>query len=87
MLEAEFEERLEALEQKVEELSGQIAARKPEPEVESVLIPGAEYDFVPSVEEKVIFRGVARIVRFEKAPDDLGLSPREWELLSSEEDA
>ncbi len=86
MLEEEIEERLETLERKVEELITEVRKAKPERDEEVHLIPGAEYDFVPTIEEKVISRGVGRIVKIEKAPHDLGLSAREWELLSSDEE-
>ena len=87
MLEQEFEERLEVLEKKIEELTTEIKEANKNREEEVTLIPGAEYDFVPSAPEKVIARGVAKIIRVSKGPDDLGLSAREWELLSSDEDA
>jgi archaellum component FlaC len=86
MLEEHFEERLDALTKKVENLSNEVQTLKSEREEEVMLIPGAEYDFVPITPERVIARGVAKIVRVTKGPEDLGLSAWEWELLSADED-
>ena len=82
MLEHEFEERLEILEKKVEELCDE----KKDREEEATLIPGAEYDFVPSYKSKVIATGFAKIVGVRKASAELGLSQREWEQFSPDEE-
>ena len=84
MLEEDFDERLEALTKKAEELSAEVVSLKKERAEEVALIPGAEYDFVPSVEEEIVFQGVARIVRVEKMSHELGLSAKEWELLAED---
>ncbi len=86
MLEDQIEERLDYLTKKVEELSTEVEALKRDRDEEITLIPGAEYDFVPSYEPEVVGRGVARFVGFAKAPNDLGLSQREWELLTPDEE-
>jgi hypothetical protein len=86
MLEQEFEERLELLEKKVEELTTELSEVKNGRAEEPMLIPGAEYDFVPTVKDKVLFRGVGHIVRIEKASHELGLSAREWEMFSVDEE-
>ncbi|MBM3993503.1 MAG: hypothetical protein FJ303_05040 [Planctomycetes bacterium] len=86
MQEHEIEERLDVLEKKVEDLAAELQDVKNHGEEEPKLIPGAEFDFVPSAPQKVIARGVAKIIRVGKAPDDLGLSAREWELLSADGD-
>ena len=85
MLQEEIEEQLQSLTKQVEELRAEVETLKEQRPDEVALIPGAEYDFVPSVREKVIARGVAKIIRVEKAPTDLGLSPREWEQFSADE--
>jgi hypothetical protein len=86
MFEKALEERVEVLEKRVEELATELTDVKNEREEESGLIPGAEYDFVPSVEDTVIRRGVARFMGFVDAPNDLGLSPSEWAMISDNED-
>ena len=86
MLEDAIEERLDGLEKKVEELSNELHELKRERIDSPALTPGAEYDFVPSLPDRVIARGVAKIVRVGPAPNDLGLSPREWELYSIPEE-
>ncbi len=87
MLEEPIEERLEALTKKVEELSTEVETLKKEREEDADLIPEAEYDFVPTVKDKVIAEGIAKIIRFTKASSGLGLSQREWEQFSTGEHA
>jgi hypothetical protein len=82
MYEKDFEERLDALEKKVEDLSVEMESNKKKQEEEPTLIPGAKYDFVPSVEDEVIARGIGRIVKIEKADSLLGLSDEEWKEFS-----
>jgi hypothetical protein len=86
MVKQEFEERLDVLEKKVEDLTTELHEVKREREEEATLIPGAEYDFVPSVQDRVIARGIGRIVRVIPASNELGLSAREWEQFSADED-
>lgn len=86
MFEKDIEERMEALEKRLENLSAEVEANKKNQEEEVTLIPGAEYDFVPSVEHKVIARGVAKFVRFVEAPQGLGLSQQEWEQFTPDEE-
>ena len=87
MFEKEIEERMEALEKRVEDLSAEVEANKKNQEEEVTLIPGAEYDFVPSYEPKVIARGIAKIVGVRRASAELGLSQREWDQFSPDEEA
>jgi hypothetical protein len=86
MLQEEMEEQLQALTKRVEELSAEVETLKEHRSKEPELIPGAEYDFVPSVEPMVIARGVGRIVQITTGTHELGLSKREWEQFSSDED-
>ena len=87
MFEKEIEERLEGLEKRIEELSAKVEANQKSQEEEETLIPGAEYDFVPFYEPKVIARGVAKFVRVVQAPQGLGLPPQEWEQFSPDEES
>jgi hypothetical protein len=86
MLQEEMEEQLQTLTKQVEELRSEVETLKEQRFEEPRLIPGAEYDFVPSLKPKVIARGIGRIVRIVNATHELGLSAREWEQFSSDED-
>lgn len=68
MVKQEFVERLKALEKRVDELTAKQDAVKRESADEPTLIPGAEYDFVPTVVDKVIARGVVTFVPVIPAP-------------------
>jgi hypothetical protein len=83
MLEDQFEERLDALTKRVEELSTEVETLKKERAEESGLIPGAEYDFVPTVAEKIIGRYTIRVGKTCKADSLLGLTDEEWRLYST----
>ena len=87
MLLEELQEQVQNLTKTVEELRTEVESLKEKVNEEPILIPGAEYDLVPSIQEKVIARGVARFVRFVDAPKDLGLSPSEWAQFSLDEEA
>ena len=87
MLHEEIEEQLQALTKQVEDLRAEVESLKEKKSDGPTLIPGVEYDFVPTVVDKVIARGIAKIARVGKGPDDLGLSPREWEMYSVDENA
>ncbi|MBI2806306.1 MAG: hypothetical protein HYX68_15105 [Planctomycetes bacterium] len=87
MLDEQIEERLDGLEKKLEDLSARVEEISQEREEVLPLIPEAEYDFVPSVPDKVIARGVAKFAGFVEAPKDLGLSASEWALISSDEES
>ena len=62
MLEREFEERLDALEKGFEDLFARVNANEKSQAEEVTLIPGAEYDFVPSYESIGIWGAVILLV-------------------------
>ena len=80
MLQEEMEEQLQALTKQVEDLRAEVETLKDKRYDEATLIPGAEYDFVPSVTEKVIATGVIRVGEIRKADALLGLTEDEWQL-------
>jgi hypothetical protein len=69
MVKQEFVERLEALEKRVDELTAKLGTAKIEHSDEPMFIPGAEYDFVPTVIDRCIVRGVVTFVEVLPAPE------------------
>ena len=86
MFEKDIEERLEGLEKKIEELSAKVEANKKSQEEEETLIPGAEYDFVPFYEPKVIGTYMIRVGKIVQADSLLGLTDEEWKQFSAEDE-
>lgn len=83
MLDQDFEERLEVLEKRVEVLE----AKRTETRYveEPTLIPGAEYDFVPSAPDKIIGQYTIRVGKIVKESSLLGLTDEEWKEFATEE--
>jgi hypothetical protein len=86
MLHEEFDEQLQALTKQVEELRADVQLLKEKREEEVTLIPGAEYDLVPSLKPKVIGTFVMRVGKIYEASSLLGLTDEEWRLYSTPDD-
>jgi hypothetical protein len=87
MFEKDVEERLDALEKGLEDLSARVKANEKKQDEEVTLIPGVEYDFVPSYEPKAIGRYIIQIRRVVPESNLLGLTDEEWQQFATEDDA
>lgn len=82
MLQEEIEEQLQALTKEVEELRAEVETLKEKASDEPTLIPGAEYDFVPTVPDKVIGTFVMRVGKVIREDNSLCLTDDEWQMYS-----
>jgi hypothetical protein len=81
---AQIEQRLLVLEQTVRQIQAQLARPPEAPEAEEDFIPGAEYDFTPTLMPYAEIIIPAKIVVMEEGSLEWGLSDEEWTSLPLE---